>query len=119
MQNYEIVVFEDLDLYDGKSKVEIGELVDEFIKYYDRYFSLDYLKQKDVWFTRSRLWLSYTDKSSGDKPKTVFVIGHITDELVSLIKERVKKFYTSYCGDCGKEIDTDTWALCKLCRSNM
>jgi hypothetical protein len=116
--SYEIAVFKYSDFYDGNSTVEESKVIEEFMKQYSHYFCLEYYKEKDIRFTRSRLWLSYTDKSGGDKPKTIFLIGHITDELVSLLTEKVKTFYKRYCY-CGDEIDIDRWALCKICRNKM
>ena len=117
MEDYEIAVFEYSDLYDNEFIVSKEKVLDAFMKKYERYFPLEYYDEKDIWFTKSRLWMSYTDKSGGDKPKTLFLFVFLTEELVAAIKEKVTIYYKRFCGDCGKEIQVDKWALCEMCRN--
>ena len=114
--SYEIAIFEYSDLYDGDQDVSPDKVICEFIEYYTRYLDPEYVDQGDVWFQRGRMWLSYADNSGSDKPKTLMLMGSITDELVANLKEAVAKVYVKTCGDCGKEIKDKTWAVCEVCR---
>lgn len=114
--SYEIAIFEHSDLYDGDEDVSPDKVICEFIEYYTRYFDPEFIDEGDVILQRGRMWLSYADNSGGDKPKTVMLMGSITDELVANLKWAVAKVYVKACGDCGKEIKDKTWALCKTCR---
>ena len=113
---YEIAIFEHSDLYDGDEDVSPDKVICEFIEYYTRYFDPEFIDEGDVILQRGRMWLSYADNSGGDKPKTVMLMGSITDELVANLKWAVAKVYIKTCGDCGEEIKDKTWALCKTCR---
>jgi len=117
MEDYEIAVFEYSDLYENEFIVSKDKILDAFMKKYERYFPLEYYDKKDIWFTKSRLWMSYTDKSGGDKPMTLFLFGLIAEDLVAAIKDKVEIYYKRFCGDCGKEIQVDKWALCEVCRN--
>jgi hypothetical protein len=115
--DYEIAVFEYSDLYDGAPTVPSTEVVQEFMKQFKRYLSPEYYPEDEVWFMRSRLFLSYRDKTGGDKPMTVMLIGHITDELVAEIKTAVALLYVKRCADCGKDMPTKwKWEVCEVCR---
>ena len=115
--DFEIVVFEYSDLYDGAATVPADKVLDEFIEQYKSYLSPEYYPEDEVWFMRSRLFLSYRDKTGGDKPMTVMLIGLITDELVAEIKAAVAKLYIKKCPDCGKEMPKKwKWPVCEVCR---
>ena len=115
---FEVVVFEDSDRYDGKECVTREVVIEYFIDRYKQYLSPEYYSEDDVWFNRGRLWLSYRDKSGGDKPKTVMLIGPVSNNIVAKIKEEVKKLYIVKCEDCGVVIPKDPenkWVLCTDC----
>ena len=114
--SYEIAIFEYSDLYDGDEDVSPDKVVCELIEYYTRYFVSRNVDEGDVWLQRGRTWLSYADKSGGDKPMTLMLIGSITDELVANLKWAVAKVYVKTCGECGKEIKSKCRALCEECR---
>ena len=135
--DFEIITFEYSDLYDGKYRVSAEEVVQAFMKQYVEHLSPEYYPEDEICFDRGRLWLSYVDKTGGDKPKHVMLIGQITDELVAEIQAAVSKLYLKNCGarcaratppapprcsccwDCGKELPKDlssNWALCLTCR---
>ena len=114
--SYEIAIFKYSDLYDGDEDVSPDKVICEFIEYYTRYFDPEFIDEGDVILQRGRMWLSYADKSGGDKPKTVMLMGSITDELVANLKWAVAKVYIKTCGDCGKEMKSKCRALCEECR---
>ena len=118
--SFEICTFEYSDLYDGIDTVEPENVVKEFMKQYTRYLSPEYYPEEEVWFSRGRTWLAYSDKTGGDKPMKVMLMGPITDELIAQIKETVSKIYIKKCFDCGKEMpkeDSRVWDVCKVCRN--
>jgi len=119
MEDFEIAVFEYSDLYDGVPTVPSTKVVEEFMKYYNRYLSPEYYPEDEVWFVRGRLFLSYSDKTGGDKPMTVMLIGCITDELVAEINTAVAILYVKKCPDCGKDmpnVKSTKWEVCAVCR---
>ena len=116
--DFEIITFEYSDLYDGEDRVSAEEVVQAFVKQYVEHLSPEYYPEDEVWFTRGRLWLSYKDKTGGDKPMHVMLIGPITDELVAEIKAAVSKLYVKNCENCGKEIlkaRGRKWDMCHTC----
>jgi hypothetical protein len=114
--SYEIAVFEYSDLYNGDQDVSPDKVICEFIEYYTRYFNPEFVEEGDVRLQRGRMWLSYTDNSGGDKPRTIMLMGSITDELVVNLKEAVAKVYVKTCWECEKEIKSKHRALCEECR---
>ena len=115
--SYEIAIFKYSDLYDGDEDVSPDKVICEFIEYYTRYFDPEFIDEGDVRLQRGRMWLSYADNSGGDKPKTVMLMGSITDELVANLKWAVAKIYVRTCGDCGEEIKSKCRALCEECQN--
>jgi hypothetical protein len=119
MEDFEIATFEYSDLYDGVTRVPADEVVKVFLQQYKRYLNPEFYAEDNIWFTRGRLWFSCTDKSGGDKPITIMLIGQITDELVAEIKSAVSKLYIKSCEDCGKEmskVEALKWDVCLICR---
>lgn len=119
MNDYEIAVFEYSDLYDGAATVPADKVVQSFIEQYKRYLNPEYYPEDEVWFGQGRLWLSYRDKTGGDKPMTVMLLGRITDELVAEIKAAVARLYIKACPDCGKDmpnVKSTKWEVCRVCR---
>ena len=116
--SFEIATFEYSDLYDGMRTVEPENVVNEFMKQYKKYLSPEYYPEEEVWFSKGRLWLAYADKTGGDKPMMVMLMGPITDELITQIKEAVRVLYVKMCEDCGKEMPKE-WSrkssVCKQC----
>ena len=115
--DYEIAVFEYSDLYDGNPILPADQVVQTFIDQYKRYLNPEYYAEDDIWFMRSRLFLSYRDKRGSDKPMTVMLIGHITDELVAEIKAAIARLYIKECPDCGEKMPKKwKWPVCEVCR---
>jgi hypothetical protein len=114
---FEIAIFEHSDLYDGDEDVSPDKVICEFIEYYKHHLWPGDVAEEDVMFQRGRTWVSYADKSGGDKPMTLMLIGSITDELVANLKEAVAKVYMRNCWDCSKEFKDKKWALCVECRN--
>jgi hypothetical protein len=113
---YEIVVFEDSDIWYGDTDVSPDKIICEFIECYIRYFNPCDLEEKDVWFQSGKSWLTYRDKSGNDKPITIMLVGPITKEIKELLKEEVSKVYMRSCWECKKKFKHKTWAMCEECR---
>ena len=88
--DFEIATFEYSDLYDSSNRVPKDQVVNQFIKQYIRYLSPEYYAEDDICFSKGRLWFSCSDKTGGDKPMTIMLIGPITDDLIKEIKEMSK-----------------------------
>ena len=115
--DYEIAVFEYSDLYDGAAIVPADKVVEKFMEQFKHYLNPEYYPEDEVWFSKSRLWLSYRDNTGGDKPMTVMLIGQITEELVAEIKEAVDCLYIKECPDCKKKMPKKwKWPVCEVCR---
>ena len=117
MEHYEIITFEYSDPYDGTQTVSADKVVEKFMEQFRRHLNPEYYPEDEVWFMRSRMFLSYRDKTGGDKPMTVMLIGLITDELVAEINAAVARLYVKRCPDCGEEMPKKwKWPLCEVCR---
>jgi len=114
--SYEIAIFEYSDLYNGNADVPADKVLETFITHYTHYFSPDRVEEGAVCLQRGRTWLSYSDRSGADKPKTLMLMGPMTDELAARLKEAVAKVYVMTCEDCGEEFKDRKWAVCKTCR---
>jgi len=116
--SFEIATFEYSDLYDGMATVKPDEVITEFMKQYTRHLSPEYCPEDEVCYSQGRTWLAYSDRSGGDKPKMVMLMGPITHELIAQIEEAVRVLYVKTCKDCGKEISKERsrkWAYCEPC----
>jgi hypothetical protein len=117
--DFEIATFEYNDLYDGNDRVAPDQVVKTFMQQYKHYFNPEYYAEDNVWFSSGRTWLAYRDKTGGDKPMMVMLMGPITDELVAEIKTTVAKLYIKACPGCGKEmpnVQSTKWEVCAVCR---
>jgi hypothetical protein len=120
--SYEIAIFEYSDLYDGDEDVSPDKVICEFMAYYKVHFNPRYYQEENVRFQRGRTWVSYADKSGGDKPMTIMLVGSITEELVANLKWAVAKLYIVNCEDCGVVVPKDprhNWLICRDCRTKM
>jgi hypothetical protein len=115
--SYEIAIFEYSNLYSGDEDVSPDKVICEFVEHYTHYFDPRYYEEEDVMFQKGRTWLSYTDKSGGDKPITIMLVGLITDNLVMDLEEAVAKVYMRTCWKCEKEFKDKKSALCEVCRN--
>ena len=117
MEDFEIITFEYSDPYDGASTVPADQVVKKFMEQFERHLNPEYYPEDEVFFLRSRLFLSYSDKTGGDKPMTVMLIGPITEELVVEIKAAVDRLYVKICPDCEKKMPKKwKWPVCEVCR---
>ena len=112
---YEIVVFENSDVWYGGEDVDADKIIEKFIEHYSNYFSPGDVAEEDVWFQGGKSWLTYRDKSGKDNPVTIMLVGPITKEIKLQVDEAVKKVYMRTCWECEKEIKSKCRALCDEC----
>jgi hypothetical protein len=113
---YEIVVYEDYDVWYGAKDEDPDKIIVEFIENYSNYFSPGDVDEKDVWFQGGKSWLSYRDKSGKGNPVMIMLVGPITDEFKLQLDEAVKKVYMRTCWECKTDFKDKNWALCEVCR---
>ena len=94
METFEILVLENQDLYD-RLDCQRHEVVEKFVKKYYCYFDPAYYTEPSIRFERGKYYLRYTDNSGSEKPIVLMLIGHITDTLVSDLKNEVQEMYDS------------------------
>ncbi len=93
METFEILALEGHELYDGEI-TDSNNVLEEFVKFYKRYFISYEIPQESISFNSSIMFISYTDKSEGDKPIMLMLIGKLNESLIDEIKLEIEKFYT-------------------------
>jgi hypothetical protein len=112
---YEVIVFEYQDIY-ATAMIPKENLVEEFTNMCVEYVSPEYIPQSETCLNYGKTFVSYSDRSGGDKPMIVLLTGVTVDsDLISPIKESLRKKYLGVCEDCGVEVEMK-WALCIECR---
>lgn len=114
---YEVIVFEDQSIY-TTAMIPKENLVEAFTNMCVEYISPEYVPQTQTSLNFGKTFVSYSDRSGGDKPMIVLLTGITVDSvLVSAIKDAIRKKYLRVCEDCGVEVEMK-WALCVECRQN-
>ena len=94
MDTFEIVAFENQSLYD-RMECQGNEVVENFVNKYCEYFNPEYYTEPSISFERGMFYLSYTNISGDHKPIMLMLIGPITGNIVTEIKDAVKRVYDS------------------------
>jgi hypothetical protein len=90
--SFEIIIFENQDLYDGSNEIEDEkQAVKEFLDYCKKYF--EYYFKGNLTLTIGTLYVSYADDSGGDKPLNILLIGKLTQESKDQIKSQLSSIY--------------------------
>jgi len=89
---YEIIVFESQDIYDYETATNVNVLK-KYLEMCRKYVSPEYLPESLTRFSSSMQTVSYCDRSGGDKPCIVLLVGNTTDALKKAIQEGLKEFY--------------------------
>jgi hypothetical protein len=92
METFEILALEQHELYDGEI-TDSNNVLEEFVKFYKRYFINYELPRESILFNSSIMFISYTDKSGGDKPLMLMLIGKLNETLINKIKIEIEKLY--------------------------
>jgi hypothetical protein len=86
---YEVIVFENTSPYDQQIITDLSRFV-EICKYY---VNPEYVTKDEVSICFGSSFFSYADKSGNDKPMNVILVGKLSAEEVSKLKEELKKLY--------------------------
>ena len=114
-KQYEVIVYENQDIY-ATAMIPKENLVEAFTNMCVEYISPEYIPQSETRLNYGKTFVSYNDRSGGDKPMIVLLTGVTVDsDLISAIKESLRKKYLGVCEDCGVEVEMK-WALCIKCR---
>jgi hypothetical protein len=112
---YEVIVYENQDIY-STAMIPKENLVEAFTNMCVEYVSPEYIPQSETRLNYGKTFVSYSDRSGGDKPMIVLLTGITVDSvLISAIKNAIRKKYLRVCEDCGVEVEMK-WALCIECR---
>ena len=79
-------------MYDGEI-TDSNNVLEEFVKFYKRYFISYEIPQESISFNSSIMFISYTDKSEGDKPIMLMLVGKLNETLINEIKTEIEKLY--------------------------
>jgi hypothetical protein len=92
MPDYEIIVFENHEIYDLTTASELT-VVSTYLDYCKQYVNPEYVEETQTNLYNTKMMISYTDKSGSDKPCNVLLIGRISSELFEEIRKGLAKFY--------------------------
>ena len=112
---YEILAFEHNTIYDATSSETSENALDTFIEFCSEFVSPEYIPEDLTAFNSGRLYMTYADRSGNDKPMLVMLIGHITEEMISMACARLKKLYARICEDCNVNEVPITKSVCSEC----
>jgi hypothetical protein len=112
---YEIVVFEYNSMYDSDTADSSEKALMVFVEMCRKYVSPEYVAQNEAHFDSGDMFLSYADRSGGDKPMLILLIGNITGDMTSNAEEMLKKLYVRLCEDCGTTEIPNTQTICSAC----
>ena len=115
MDSYQILAFENHDLYDSLV-VSADKAVEEYVKMCKKYVPAEYTPQEYTRFESDTMFVKYSDGCPNDKPMMILMIGPTTPEIIKSIEEGLRKIYVNNCEDCGVEIDLK-WCVCRECRN--
>ena len=113
-KQYEVIVYENQDIY-ATAMIPKENLVEAFTNMCVEYINPEYIPQSEARLNYGKTFVSYSDRSGGDKPMIVLLTGITVDSvLISAIKNAIRKKYLRVCEDCGVEVE-GKWALCIEC----
>ena len=92
METFEILAFEYQDLYDGED-TNLSNVVEKFVAFYKLYFINHEIPNEYISFTSGKSFISYSDKSGGDKPIMLMLVGNLNGTLINEIKLEIEKLY--------------------------
>lgn len=112
---YEILAFEHNTIYHAKSSETSENALNTFIEFCSGFVNPEYVPEDLTDFDSGHLYMTYADRSGGDKPMLVMLIGHITEEMISAASARLKKLYVGICEDCNANEIPITKSVCREC----
>ena len=112
--NFEIIVFENHDPYDGTSDIPADMVVEEFVRMCKIYVNPKFVPKEETSLSFSKMTAYYSERTGNDKPCMVLLVGTITEDMVTIIKNGIANLYIGRCEDCDKEIDLK-YCVCYNC----
>lgn len=113
MSTYEILVFENHDLYDSDI-ADPEDIVKKFVNMCYRYINPWDVEEWYTCLCSTNKSITYYDRCGSDKPKMVMLVGPVTGKLYDDIKAEIKNLYIKKCDDCGVQVPLNQ-AVCKEC----
>jgi hypothetical protein len=92
MPDYEIIVFENHEIYDVTTASELT-VVSTYLDYCKQYVNPEYVQENETNLYNTKMMISYIDKSGSHKPCNVLLIGRISSELLEEIRRGLADFY--------------------------
>lgn len=90
--HYEIAVFEHQELYYGMNVTD--NIIQNYVMMCAKYVNPADVPESDTQFNYGRLFISYSDRSSDDKPMMVMLIGPtFTAQFIEDVRAALKKLY--------------------------
>ena len=100
---YEIQVFENhMAIEDDFVKGYYA--IDRFVGACYKHVNPDLVPKGSVRFTAGRLFVSYSDSSGYYNPRMVQMMGKISPEMITDIRDRMKLLYDNKCAGCGIKV---------------
>lgn len=112
---YEILAFEYNTIYAAESSETSETALNTFIEFCSQFVNPEYVPEDLTAFNSGRLYMTYAERSGGDKPMLIMLIGHITEEMISMASARLKKLYVGICEDCNVNEIPITKSVCSEC----
>jgi hypothetical protein len=100
---YEIQVFEN-HMAIADDFVNGNSAIDRFVGACYKHVNPDIVPRGSARFTTGRLFVSYSDSSGCYNPKMVQMMGKISPEMISDIRDRMKLLYDNKCAACGIKV---------------
>ena len=117
MNSYQIIVFENHDIY-HEEMVYPENAVEQYINICEKYIPPEYVPQNNTRFDSESMFVKYNDRSGGDKPMMILMIGIFTREMINSIKQSLNNIYIKTCEECHKEIIFNM-SLCRDCMNKI
>jgi hypothetical protein len=111
--DFEILVFENHDLYDSDIATQ-ENVVKKFVDMCYTYVNPWDAEERYTHLRSTDKSITYCDRSGNDKSKLVQLIGHVSGKLYDEIRAEIKKLYVSHCEDCGVQVPMNR-GLCLEC----
>ena len=100
---YEIQVFEN-HMAIADYFVDKHCAIDRFVGACYKYVNPDIVSKESARFTAGSLFVSYSDNSGCYNPKIVQMMGKISQEMITDIRNRMKLLYDNKCAACGTKV---------------
>jgi hypothetical protein len=94
MMDYQILVFENHDIYTSKI-VPADEAVNTYVDMCVRYVPPEYVSEEYTDFHSTEKFVKFHDRMSDDKPMMLLMTGIFTKEMINAIRDGLNNSYTN------------------------